>query len=220
MRVQRVRRRARRSLLAQALVEFALLAPALVILALGGITIDSGIQGQSLLQQAVNRAALVGARDAYDPCFVGDAYLASTHGFADVVSAYQQVLQSNPALFPGVSVTSTNPMNVSISGSGVIGTVTMQCTNNNTSPTVDSSNPFGIGSWSTANAGGLCYQGSTPFDKGCFQMWRGGLIQFTSSLTLPLKWSPFYRLLKLKAVGSEAIETFRQHICVASVAAC
>src|SRR5438105_3529517 len=85
----RPRRRARRNRHGQSAVEFAILLPALVLIAFGGISIDSYIQAQSQLQQGVSRAALVGARESMDPCFPGDP------GYAAVVTAFQSALSSS-----------------------------------------------------------------------------------------------------------------------------
>jgi len=68
----RFHHRHRKGVRAQSLAETALVLPLLLLIALGGTAVNSYVQAQNQLQQAVSRAALVAAREAFDPCTRGD----------------------------------------------------------------------------------------------------------------------------------------------------
>jgi hypothetical protein len=183
-RAQRPMRRKRFGRPGQALVEFAILLPTLVIITLGGVALNSAIQGQSLMQQAVNHAALVGARDAYDPCLPNDeqgfaltpAPNAHLPGYLDVYYAFWNVLNSS-TLFtnPGQIPTNFSPANAAQAppNAAPLGQVSISCSNSQAtcalpppaySCPVQSWNPVSMQSWSNTNpnpATGLtdCFQG-------------------------------------------------------------
>ena len=222
--VQRVHRR-RFGRAGQALVEFAILLPTLVIVTLGGVALNSSIDGQSLLQQAVNHAALVGARDAFDPCLPGDAVgdtgtwpSFQQRGWLDVYSGFADVLNAS-TLFTGQVPAWESPSWAEPAPAPAL-KVDIYCSNTITSPPVQTWNPATINAWSAANAGGACYQAGQPYDKGCHKMWAGGIITVTTTVNLKLSWSPLTQFVKLTATAAEQIEPFRQHTCAASVAVC
>jgi hypothetical protein len=228
MPAQRNRRVWRSSQRGQSLAEAAVLFPLILLVALGGISIDSYIQAQAQANQAVSRAALVAARNTFDPCMPGDepgAMFPATplpnasggqpHGFQDVVDAFNSALTSpllktNPTSTLTITCTSAAGVNpqasvtTTIIGGGPPSTTMTQPVN-------------AWGGWSSLQPGawpGNCTTAPPPlYDNGCFAVWRGGTVTVKYSSTLTVSFTPFWRSVTISASAGGQIEPFRNHTC-------
>jgi TadE-like protein len=213
-----VRRPKRSATRAQAIVEGAILLPTLIIITLGGTSINSYIQAQSQLNQAVSRGALVAARDAYDPCMPQDEPGApptsggQPHGYQDTLDAFKGAMTS-----PLFSTGSTSTLKITCTSADGLASVTTTTVNGGI-PTV--SGAGSIPSWSGWASlqpgnwtGGTGCVGGVPQDGGCFAMWRGGTVKVTYSTTLQIHWTPFWHSVTISASAGEQIEPFRSHSC-------
>jgi hypothetical protein len=202
------------------MVEAAILLPILIIIALGGISIDSYIQAQAQVTQAVSRAALVAARNTYDPCMAGDepgAPLTTNgqpHGFQDVVDAFHNALSSPLLSNNSGTLTITCTSNPDIIGPQVSVTTTIVGSNPPSPPVISTplSNWGGWGSLQPPVPPATCTSGS-PADGGCFALWRGGIVTVKYTTTLNIRWTPFWHSVTIGASGGEQIEPYRQHTC-------
>ena len=196
-RVRRYRRTRESTQRGQSLVEGAVLFPLLIFMAWGGISLDSYIQVQAQVDQAVSRAALVAARNTYDPCLPHDepgAPIVShgePHGFQDVVDAFTGALTS--PLVTGstgtLTITCTSESGVAPQAS-VINTIVNPLTGGLPTTTGTSSiAPWG--GWAPLTPGswpGPCTSGAPPTpDGGCFAVWRGGLVTVSYTATISIE---------------------------------
>ena len=217
------RRRRRAGAHGQSLVEAAILFPALIIIALSGTSINSYIQAQSQINQAVSRAALVAGRDVFDPCLPGDAPGANgaafppntsngnPHGYQDVVDAFNSAL-SSPLFSSGNVSTLTITCT---SQNAPFASVTTTTTNTGVVTTTGQSSIGGWGGWGLLQPGSWqvpCTLGS-PADGGCFAVWRGGTVKISYSTTLKINWTPFWHSLTIGASAGQQIEPFRTPDC-------
>lgn len=198
----------------QSLVEAAVLFPLIILVALGGISIDSYIQAQAQANQAVSRAALVAARNTFDPCMTGDEPGAGGHGFQDAVNAFNGALTSplltgNPTSRLTITCTSETGINPQAS-------VTTTFNPSGPAPPPTVTQPISAwGGWSSLQPGawpGNCVTGS-PADGGCFAVWRGGVVTVKYVTTLSVRWTPFWHSITISASAGEQIEPFRAHTC-------
>ena len=197
--LNRPRRRPHRR--AQSLVEFAILFPAMVFIILGAVSIDSYIQAKSQLEQAVSRAALVGARANADVCDQGDPYygVVSPVALNTVVGAFESAL-SAPVFANQKTAIATALYNQS-AGSYI------KCIDS--TGTLDSTNAGQLATNSLTHPG--CYNAGGPLDNGCFGLWRGGTITVYATFSLNVTLTPFWRSVTISASASEQIEPFRSH---------
>lgn len=208
----------------QALVEFAVLLPVMLIFALGTVAIDSYVQAQSFLQSGVLEAALVGARDACDPCVPNQPFgplctdsTPANHydGFNDVVMAFDDAMAAadSPYYLQGsagkVDLVGASSAFYSLPSVDSTVSLNIECTSvNGTYATANST--------SSARIAGLPADCTLPtYDGGCYGIWRGGTITVTATAQLHLSWIPVWQGSTIKTLAVEQIEPYRGHFCPA-----
>ncbi|MGC8461635.1 MAG: TadE/TadG family type IV pilus assembly protein [Candidatus Dormibacteria bacterium] len=195
---------------AQAMVEFAIILPIMLIIALGATAIDSYIQAQSFLQAAVTQGSLVGARDACDPCVPNDPCSSSTNGngYSDVIMAFRQALlgPNSPFISGGGNGT--------VSGGQILPgisnvTLDIECSNGPLQ-TQNLSQTY------VTNLPSQCEPASTgipTWDGGCFHLWNGGVIYLHAVAVIKLGWIPIWTQTTVAAYSANVIEPYRAHSC-------
>ena len=218
----------------QSLVEAAIILPVALIVAMGGIAIDSYVQARAQVNQAVSRAALVGARNAFDPCMPldspGATVLPATsngqpHGYQDVVDSFKsaltsQLISADPTAKLTITCTTQDGLSsvtTTTIGAGVpITTVTSSLSN--WGGCCSGWTKLTPGNWA-AGAGCIPAPVGAPLDNGCFAMWRGGIVTVSYTTKVNVIWTPFWRSVTISASAGEQIEPFRGHSCLSPPAA-